>query len=84
MTKLTYTRLGGTGFQIIYNVSFNNITVGELILGDDGSYAYFPINFNGSCISSWVLKDIANKLDELNSGWEELIDKMLKDENYGK
>lgn len=70
MSKLTY-NTNDTG----YGISFNNINLGDLVYLEDGFYHYFPINYKSSCISSWVLKDIANKLDELNKPYEEEIKK---------
>lgn len=78
MSNLTYTPIGNNESL---NVSFKNLSLGELIITEDGFYNWFPINDRKGYLSSWILKDIAAKLDELNSDWEEMIDKMLKEEN---
>ena len=56
-----------------YIIFFNNIFLGELKVLEDGFYYYFPCEFKGSCISSWILKDIYNKLEELNKEWNDKI-----------
>lgn len=78
MSNLTYTPIGNNESL---NVSFKNLSLGELIIKEDGCYSWFPRDDRKGYLSSWVLKDIAAKLDELNGDWEEMIDKMLKEEN---
>lgn len=73
MTKLTYT----SGIYNSFAVSFNNISLGELIIDDDGYYVWYPSQKYGY-LEAWVLKDIANKLEELNKPWDDKIKELCK------
>lgn len=69
MTKLTYTSIGNDNS---FNVSFKHLSLGELIINDDGYYAWYPSHKDGY-LDAWVLKDIVTKLDELNKHWDDKI-----------
>lgn len=73
MTKLTYT----SGIYNSFVVSFNNVSLGELIINDDGHYVWYPSHKYGY-LEAWVLKDIANKLEELNKPWDDKIKELCK------
>ena len=74
MTKLTYTSIGNDNS---FNVSFKHLSLGELIINDDGYYRWFPVSRDGY-LDAWVLKDIVNKLEELNKPWDEKIKELCK------
>ena len=57
----------------VYEVSFDKIKLGELEMNDDGFYYYFPFIMNGGAISGWILLEIGNKLEELNTGYNRTI-----------
>ena len=60
----------------IYIISANEISLGEFRQLEDGFYNWFPSNFNGSCMSSWVLKEIYEKLESLNKDWQDKINNL--------
>lgn len=77
MSKLSYTKINTR-----YKISFNKADLGELEMLEDGFYHWFPgvSMSNNGCISSWILKDIYEKLEELNKGWNEVMNQYFKDE----
>jgi len=50
----------------------NGVNIGEFIIGDDGYYVYFPIQKYGY-ITSYFMRAIADKLDELNKDWDKIV-----------
>ena len=57
----------------VYSVTYNKVDVGELYQEIDGYYVWDPADLQGY-LSAWFLRDIANKLDDLNRDWnEELV-----------
>lgn len=72
MSKLTYIKCGEFPS---YTVKFNTVLLGSLRTVEDGFYYWFPTEFEGSCVAAWVIRDISNKLDELNKEWNEIIEK---------
>lgn len=52
------------------NVKINNIYIGELAVKEDGYWDWYPKPRPGY-IPSWVLRAIADKLDEINKPWDE-------------
>ena len=60
--------------SIEYGVYFNKHKLGELYKEIDGYYVFCPFLRNRcSFFSSWALKAIADKLDELNKKWDQTI-----------
>lgn len=50
--------------------------VGDLCCMEDGFYQFFPdLESRGGYWPSWILRKIADKVDELNAPWEEQIAK---------
>lgn len=47
----------------------------------DGFYVWWP-RPDGGFITSYHLRNIANRLDELNKDWEDKIDKYFEDQEY--
>lgn len=60
MNSLNFTPIGSA-----YKVSIGKLDIGDLVKEVDGDYYFFPVQ-NDGCWSSWVMKEIAAKLDELN------------------
>lgn len=57
----------------------NGVYLGSFIVMEDGYYHFWPDHSKGGCWSSHVLREIANKLDELNKPWDEEIQKYFRD-----
>ena len=71
-------------YQEDYFVVVNNNNIGTLDKSIDGFYNFYLESGNGY-IPSWVLRAIADKLDELNKDWEATIAKELHQcDNSGK
>ena len=71
---LTFTKPEGSG---IYHITFNKIVVGELIMGHCGFYQYWPNENLTGCLDEWTLREIADKMKELNAEWATRLDKEL-------
>ena len=57
------------GFMVYWE---NDVYVGDIIVGDDGYFAYWPAKKNGYA-TSYFLRAIADKLDELNEKWDKIV-----------
>lgn len=55
-----------------YKVISNNAFIGYFEASDDGLYYWWPENLNGY-LPSYLLRELADKLDELNRDWEKEI-----------
>ncbi len=56
-----------------YKAYWNNGNkIGDFLIGDDGYYAYWPIQKSGY-ITSCFMREVADKLDELNEEWDKII-----------
>ena len=69
-------------YQKINNDKYNIVTnkgklIGELIMDVDGYFYFWPEDNNGAWASSH-LRELANKLDELNKEWDKQVKKGLK------
>ena len=61
-----------------YNMrTVNGKLIGELIMDVDGYFYFWPEDNNGAWASSH-LRELANKLDELNKEWNTQVEKELK------
>ena len=56
-------------------------SVGQFLMDVDGFFYYFPIE-NGGAWTAWIMRAIANKLDEINAPWQKVIDAEFR--NPGK
>mgnify|MGYP006267590761 CR=1 FL=1 len=72
--------------SIIYNkidahkyniVTRNGKLIGELLMDVDGYFYFWSEDSNGAW-SSHHLREVANKLDELNKEWDKQVEKGLK------
>lgn len=62
-----------------YEVIVNNVFVGELLVSEDGIYNLWLNTERSGYLPSWFLREIANKLDELNKDQEEEYSKFLNE-----
>jgi hypothetical protein len=61
----------------IHKVYFNQKLIGFFVTQDDG-YLQFLINEPSGYWSSYALRHIADKLDEMNKEWDEQVKKDLQ------
>jgi len=52
----------------------NNVYMGDIICKEDGFYDWYPALNRGGYIPSWVLRELADYVDELNEPWQKQID----------
>ena len=57
------------GYYVEY---YNGVHIGEFETDVDGFYYYWPVRKEG-CWSAYVLRAVADKLDELNKPWNDQI-----------
>jgi hypothetical protein len=55
-----------------YNIRIGEVYAGELAPKEDGYWDWYP-ELRPGYIPSWVLRSIADKLDELNKDWDEQV-----------
>jgi hypothetical protein len=55
-----------------YKISFNNKDLGNLSVLEDGDFHWFPCDFKGSAIATWVVMDIYLKLEQLNGNMTDI------------
>lgn len=60
-----------------YKVFFNTNYLGDLVMDVDGYFYYWPSIEKGAW-SSYSMRMIADKMDELNKPWDDYIEKNLK------
>lgn len=58
-------------------VAPNGKMVGSLQALDDGFLYFFPDGLSGGAWTAWWMREVADKLDELNKPWRERIEKEL-------
>ena len=77
MTKyLTFIEHNGK-YNILYE---NGVYLGDIIQKEDGFYDWWPpFPSNGGCWSSYVLREIADKIDELNKPYEKELEDYFSD-----
>jgi hypothetical protein len=56
----------------------NGACCGELYCEVDGYYVYWPDESLQGCVSAEFLREIADKLDELNRPWDEEVKRGLE------
>jgi hypothetical protein len=76
--RLLYADVIEDGERII-NVSYTNgMHMGEMIMAEDGYFVWFPITpGRGGFIEAWVLRELADKLDDVNREWDEKVRREL-------
>lgn len=56
----------------IFKVKINKVSCGTLEPKEDGYWDWYPVLRTGY-IPAWVLRAIADKLDEINKLWDEQV-----------
>lgn len=56
-----------------YTVRIGNVLAGELYIESDGFYVFDPVAGRTGYWPAWMLRNIADKLDELNKEWEGIV-----------
>lgn len=51
----------------------NGVRAGEILLGDDGFYQFWPI-LHGGYWPSYAMREIADKVDSMNAEWVKHLD----------
>lgn len=62
------------GMYVIY---FNKKELGSAVTLEDGYYHFLPFKGNSGYWSSYALRLVAGKLDEMNKEWDEQVKKEL-------
>lgn len=58
----------------------NGVYMGDFIVGDDGYFYWWPKHpSNGGCIDAWVLRELADRLDDLNETWDIQLNAFFND-----
>jgi len=57
----------------LYVVRYNGLDCGELVMGDDGFFEWWPDKKQYGCLPAWFLRDVADCLDSLNFVWDRTI-----------
>jgi len=70
MTELTTTK---TELGSYYLHTKTGVDVGVLVMDADGYYYYWPNLQNKGSWSSWMLRDVANILEEINKPWDDIV-----------
>ncbi|MCR4308340.1 MAG: hypothetical protein NUV80_07365 [Candidatus Berkelbacteria bacterium] len=64
-------------------VTYYGVYVGDILCKEDGFYDFWPLFKPGTYWPSYLLRDIADFLEEKNKPWQEKIDNILeKKEKY--
>jgi len=72
--NLIYNKIDAHKYNI---VTHNGKLIGELLMDVDGYFYFWPEDNNGAWSSSH-LRELTNKLDELNKEWDKQVEKGLK------
>ncbi len=75
MAKLQFNRIH-QGYVVLYT---NGCNMGEILMGEDGYYAYWAVQRQGYQ-EAWTMRAVADKLDELNAEWDEQVRSMGEEE----
>lgn len=70
MNSLTLKPAEGQNYQMFWN---DSIEIGRAIIEVDGFYYFLPNQNGGGLWQAYVLKAVAEKLDELNLEWDNKI-----------
>lgn len=64
------------GYKIFFK---NGVFLGDLLIKEDGFYGFWP-ELRGGYWDSYVLREIADTLDELNAPWQKEIEKYFAEQ----
>lgn len=54
----------------------NGVKAGEILMGDDGFYQFWP-ELRGGYWPSYAMREIADKVDSMNEAWEKKLEEEL-------
>lgn len=57
----------------------NSKKIGKVIMDVDGYFSYWPEDMSGS-FSSWTMRLIADKLEEMNKDWDDKVNEYFERE----
>lgn len=73
-------RLESNGNGYIVRYKENGIKLGEILPKEDGYFDFWP-DLNGGYWPSYMLRTIADKIDELNKPWNDEVNKYFEEHN---
>jgi hypothetical protein len=56
-----------------YQVFVETAYIGDFLKDVDGYFYYWPPPNQGGCFVAWLLRALADKLDEINKDWNEQV-----------
>lgn len=62
----------------LIEIYFNDLLLGYYVMDVDGFYYFKVYKDDGGLWSDYILKEITDKLFEINKDWKEEINKILK------
>ena len=63
--------------QASYSVFVNHTFCGTIDMLEDGFYQFFPELHRAGYWPSWMMREIADEVEKLNSEWEATIEREL-------
>jgi len=72
--SIIYQKINQRQYIVRANIDFPQREVGSLVMGVDGYFYFWPVDNNGAW-SSYHLREVANKLDEINKEWHQQVEK---------
>ena len=76
---INYKKISDTKYQGVFD---NGVILGDIYMEVDGFFVFWPnedVNKKGYW-ESWVFREIADKLDEMNKPWKEEIDRYFNEQ----
>ena len=65
------------GYKCIFE---NGVYIGDILVKEDGFYDWWPPHLGrGGCWSSYVLRELADKIDELNEPYQKEMEKFFEE-----
>jgi hypothetical protein len=56
-----------------YVYTNTGVDIGVFVMDVDGYYYYWPNRQNDGAWAPWMLRDVADKLDEVNKPWDDIV-----------
>lgn len=56
-----------------YVYTNTGVDIGVFVMDVDGYYYYWPNRQKDGAWSPWMLRDVADKLDEVNKPWDDIV-----------
>jgi hypothetical protein len=75
-TKLISLKDASEGCKDVF--AYNGVDIGQLIVGDDGFWVYWPDSKRQGFWASHMMRALADAMDELNKPWEDEINKYFE------